>query len=241
MDNPLHKIKSDYYRSGLKNGFIGLALYLMVIVLGLSGCDRKPESVDLPLSKHDSGGGFSKTIVALGDSLTAGLGVDENQAYPAQLERKLLAHGYNIKVINAGISGETSSGTLSRIDWIISALKPDIVILVIGANDGLRGIDTTVLSRNLDGIISTLKEHGIRILLGGMQMLPNLGPEYAKAFAQVYPKMANKYNVPLIPFFLEGVGGEKQLNQSDGIHPTAKGYAIIVKHLYPYVLKLIKD
>jgi len=241
MDNPPHQIHSANCRSAIKTGLKSLVIWFLLILPGFSGCSRDHDSAKSHPSIHETSAGFSKTIVAVGDSLTEGLGVDENQSYPAQLGKKLLKDGYNIKVINAGISGETSSGTLSRIDWVLSALKPDIVIVVTGANDGLRGIDTKVLSKNLDSIVGTLKRHGVKVLLGGMQMLPNLGPEYAKSFAQVYPQIAKKYNIPLIPFFLEGVGGEKQLNQNDGIHPTAEGYAVIVQHIYPYVLKLVKN
>jgi acyl-CoA thioesterase I len=179
------------------------------------------------------------TIVAVGDSLTAGLGVDENLAYPSLIEKKLAADGHFFKVVNAGISGETSSGTLSRINWVISSLKPDMVILVIGANDGMRGIDSNLLKQNLDQIISTLKEKDIQIIMGGMKMLPNLGPDYVKEFERVYPKIADKHNIPLIPFFLQGVAGEAKLNQPDGIHPTAQGYTVIVDHIYPYVLEAV--
>ena len=178
-------------------------------------------------------------IVAVGDSLTAGLGVDENLAYPSLIEKRLEADGHFLKVVNAGISGETSSGTLSRINWVISSLKPDMVILVTGANDGLRGIDSKLLKQNLDQIIAILKENHIRIILGGMKMLPNLGPGYVKEFERVYPEMADKHHIPLIPFFLKGVAGEVKLNQPDGIHPTAQGYTVIVDHIYPYVLEAV--
>ena len=178
-------------------------------------------------------------IVAVGDSLTAGLGLDEKLAYPSLIEKKLEADGHFLKVINAGISGETSSGTLSRINWVISSLKPDMVILVIGANDGLRGIDSKLLKQNLDQIIAILKKKDIQTILGGMKMLPNLGPKYTKEFEQVYPEIAGKHNIPLIPFFLEGVAGEVKLNQPDGIHPTAQGYKVIVDHIYPYVLEAV--
>ena len=178
-------------------------------------------------------------IVAVGDSLTAGVGVDENLAYPSLIEKRLKADGHFLKVVNAGISGETSSGTLSRINWVISSLKPDMVILVTGANDGLRGIDPKLLKQNLDQIIAILKGKNIQTILGGMKMLPNLGPKYTKEFEQVYAEVAGKHNIPLIPFFLEGVAGEVKLNQPDGIHPTAQGYKVIVDHIYPYVLEAV--
>jgi len=210
------------------------------MVLGTAGCDRPPESTGPAPKAAAPQSPVSKTIVALGDSLTAGLGVDETHAYPSLLEDRLTADGYGVEVINAGISGETSSGTLSRIDWVISSLDPDIVILVIGANDGMRGIDPGLIESNLDRIISALVERNIDVILGGMKMLPNLGPAYARAFERLYPEMAEKHPITLIPFFLEGVAGETAFNQPDGIHPTPRGYGVIVDHIYPYVLRLIE-
>ncbi|MEE8397669.1 MAG: arylesterase [Desulfobacterales bacterium] len=213
------------------------------VVLGLSiaGCSRQPEPTDPAPASPVAGRSYSRTVVALGDSLTAGLGVDETDAYPARLERRLIADGYDLKVVNAGISGETSSGTLSRINWVIASLKPDIVILVIGANDGMRGIDPDLLRNNLDQILSVLSENDIDVILGGMKMLPNLGPAYAGEFERVYPEMSQKHHIALIPFFLEGVAGEPRLNQSDGIHPNPEGYRIIVDHIYPHILKSINN
>jgi acyl-CoA thioesterase I len=182
----------------------------------------------------------SGTIVAVGDSLTAGLGVDEDQAYPARLERKLKANGHDWRVVNAGVSGETSSGTLSRIEWVISSLDPDIVILETGANDGLRGIEPRLLHDNLDKLVAVLKKNRIEVVLAGMRMLPNLGPEYVAAFGRIYPQVARGHEVILVPFFLQGVAGDRRLNQPDGIHPTAEGYARIVEHIYPYVLQAIQ-
>lgn len=225
-------------------------VFLLMPVL-FTGCEQKQDtgrSNRIPDQATGQAGGralpestraIKGTIVAVGDSLTAGLGVDENLAYPSLIEKKLAADGHFFKVVNAGISGETSSGTLSRINWVISSLKPDMVILVIGANDGMRGIDSNLLKQNLDQIISTLKEKDIQIIMGGMKMLPNLGPDYVKEFERVYPKIADKHNIPLIPFFLQGVAGEAKLNQPDGIHPTAQGYTVIVDHIYPYVLEAV--
>jgi acyl-CoA thioesterase-1 len=176
----------------------------------------------------------------VGDSLTAGLGVDESEAYPAQLQRKLAADGYDFNVVNAGVSGETSSGTLTRIEWVISTLKPDIIILETGANDGLRGIDPDILRKNLDRIVSVIKANNIEVILCGMKMLPNLGPEYSNAFTRIYPEIAQKHAIPLVPFFLEGVAGDPRFNQPDRLHPTSKGYRRIVDHIYPYVLDMIK-
>ncbi len=215
-------------------------LFIALFFLYLIGCSNASESDGAATKTTASKQPSSKTIVAVGDSLTAGLGVNESAAYPALLQRKLADDGYHFNVVNAGVSGETSSGTLSRIEWVISVLKPDIIILETGANDGLRGIDPDVLRKNLDRIVSVIKTNHIKVLLCGMEMLPNLGPEYTKTFARVYPEIARKYAIPLIPFFLEGVAGDPRLNQPDGLHPTAKGYRRIVDHIYPYVLDVIK-
>jgi len=178
-------------------------------------------------------------IVALGDSLTAGLGLNERDAWPAQLERRLRAAGLRWKVINAGISGETSSGARARLAWVLG-LKPDIMVLETGANDGLRGIPTQVLQANLDSMLATLGENRVTTVLAGMQMLRNLGPSYTSAFARVYPDLAQKHRAILIPFFLEGVAANPALNQSDGLHPTAEGYRIVTDLVYPRILDAIE-
>lgn len=181
---------------------------------------------------------FEGTIVAAGDSLTAGYGLSEREAYPAQLERKLNQNGYRWKVVNAGISGETSSGLLSRVDWILK-LKPDIVILGTGANDGLRGVDPKVTRANLDKTVARLQEKGVTVVLAGMRMVTNMGPTFTRDFAANYTAIAKKHHLILIPFFLEGVAGDPALNQQDGIHPIARGYQIITDRVYPYVTKAI--
>jgi len=228
-------------RTGIRLRKALQAIFLIaILLLYLIGCSNESASNDTASKTTVSKETTRKTIVAVGDSLTAGLGVDESMAYPALLQRKLAGDGYHFNVVNAGVSGETSSGTLSRIKWVISSLKPDIIILETGANDGLRGIDTAVLRKNLDRIVSIIKAHHIKVLLCGMKMLPNLGPEYVKAFARIYPEVARKYAIPLMPFFLEDVAGDPRFNQPDGLHPTAKGYRRIVDHIYPYVLDVIK-
>jgi acyl-CoA thioesterase-1 len=206
-----------------------------------NGCNADSTATDnalTPTAKAPPA--FDGTIAAVGDSLTAGFGVDEASAYPARLERKLHDGGYHYRVINAGVSGETSSGARSRIEWVITSLKPDIVILETGANDGLRGIDPRVLETNLDHICTVLKQNNIQILLAGMHMLPNLGPEYTRAFSTIYPKVAKQHQAVFMPFFLKEVAGNTQLNQPDRIHPTAQGYMRITENLYPYVLEVIE-
>ena len=202
------------------------------------GCDR-PSQEGAARPAADAGETALGVIVCMGDSLTAGYGVDENQAYPALLEKRLHETGLTYTVINAGISGETSSGALSRLDWMLT-LNPDIVILETGANDGLRGVDPALTRRNIETIVSDLQARGIIVVLAGMQMVRNLGPDFTRAFSAIYPDIARQNDLILMPFFLEGVAGRPSLNQADGIHPTPEGYRIIIANLYPYVLEAIQ-
>jgi len=217
----------------------GLAL-LIGISLILSGCSQESPVETTIVVTQPPASAYAGTIVAVGDSLTAGLGVAEEQAYPAQLARRLQTEGYNYQVINAGVSGETSSGALSRIEWVVSSLRPDIVILETGANDGLRGLDPDLLKTNLDRLVSSLTARNIQVIMAGMLMLPNLGPDYTRAFSEIYPQIAKKHGVIFIPFFLDGVAGEPHLNQPDRLHPTADGYTRIVETVYPYVVRSIE-
>ena len=206
--------------------------------LVMIGCDNPPQEIAAPsppaaVSNH-------RVIVCMGDSLTAGYGVDEAQAYPALLEARLREAGFSYQVINAGVSGETSSGALSRLDWMLT-LDPDIVILETGANDGLRGVDPALTRRNVEEIVARLKAKNIIVVLAGMQMVRNLGPEFTRSFGAIYPEIARASELILIPFFLEGVAGRSDLNQADGIHPTAEGYRIIVDHIQPYIVQAIES
>jgi len=177
------------------------------------------------------------TILALGDSLTEGLGVDSDANYPAQLEASLKELGYtNAKVINSGLSGETSTGLVNRLDWVAQT-KPDITILTIGANDAMRGLDVATIEENIRTAIKSLQDNGSEVILGGMSIYDNLGNDYVAAFSDIYPRVAEGMNVPLIPFFLEGVGGDPDLNQADAIHPTKDGYTIIVNDNILPILK----
>jgi len=207
---------------------------ILFLILFVPGCGDESTPPYVPKTPEYEG-----IIVAIGDSLTEGLGVAEEFAYPALLEKKLQSGGYHYRVINAGVSGETSSGTLARIKWVLT-LKPDIVILVIGANDGFRGIDPELIKTNILTIVRVLKENKVTVLLGGMQMGQNLGKEYITAFEKLYPLVAREENVGLVPFFLTGVAANPNLNQADGIHPTAKGYRVAVDHIFPYVIEAIK-
>ena len=189
---------------------------------------QTPESTQSNESTNSAEQQAPLTILALGDSLTEGLGVDNNANYPAQLEARLQELGYkDVKVINSGLSGETSTGLVNRLDWVLQT-KPDITILTIGANDAIRGIDVATVEANIRTAIKRLQDGGSEVILGGMQIYDNLGADYVESFAAIYPRVAKDMNVTLIPFFLDGVGGDAELNQADAIHPTKKGYTIIV-------------
>ena len=207
---------------------------ILFLVLFVPGCGDESTPPSDPKAPEYEG-----TIVAVGDSLTEGLGVVEELAYPALLEKKLWSDGYHYRVINAGVSGETSSGTLARIKWVLT-LKPNIVILVIGANDGFRGIDPELIKTNILSIVRVFKEKKVTVLLGGMRMGHNLGEEYVTAFEKNYPLVARQENIGLVPFFLTGVAANPNLNQADGIHPTAEGYRVVVDHIFPYVIEAIE-
>jgi len=177
-------------------------------------------------------------IVAFGDSLTAGLGVKPEQSYPARLEARLRAEGYSYRVVNAGVSGDTTAGGLRRIDWALRN-KPDVVIVALGANDALRALDLGSVHANLDAIVVRFQKAGVRVLLAGMEVPPNYGARYARDFRAIYADVARKRGVAFMPFLLDGVAANPALNQPDGIHPTAEGYAVIVNRLWPYLRPLL--
>lgn len=179
-------------------------------------------------------------VVFLGDSLTAGLGLNEDQAYPSLLGRKLQQEGLPIRVINAGVSGDTTAGGLSRLSWLLNQ-HPDVVVVALGGNDGLRGLPVEEAEHNLREIVRRCQEAGARVLLLGLQMPPNYGPEYTSRFAAMYPKIAKDMNAGLLPFMLAGVGGVARLNQMDGIHPTAAGQEIVAKNVLPYLEKVLRQ
>jgi acyl-CoA thioesterase-1 len=173
-------------------------------------------------------------LVALGDSLTAGYGLPQEAAFPAVLERALKAKGYRVEIANAGVSGDTASAGLDRLDWSVPD-GTDGVIVELGANDMLRGVDPAVPRRAIDTIVERLKQRGIPVMLAGIFASRNLGPDYTAKFDRIYPEIAKKHDLVLYPFFLDGVAGERSLNLQDGIHPTAKGIEIIVARILPTV------
>ena len=177
-------------------------------------------------------------IVAFGDSLTAGLGVTPEDSYPARLQAKLRAEGYTYRVVNAGSSGDTTAGGLRRVDWALRN-KPEVVIVALGANDGLRGQDLASVRANLDAIVARFQKAGARVLVAGMEMPPNYGARYTADFRRLYAEVARKRGAAFMPFLLDGVAGNPRLNQPDGIHPTAEGYRVVVDHLWPILQPLL--
>ncbi len=181
-----------------------------------------------------------RVILALGDSLTAGYGLTQQDSFPARLQAALRAAGVDARVVNAGVSGDTSAGALRRVDWLM-AQKPDLVIVEFGGNDGLRGLDPAETLRNLEGVIVKVRRHGARVLLAGMLAPPNLGRDYGAAFNAVFPELAKRHKVDFYPFFLDGVAAKPALNLADGIHPNAKGVSVIVERILPYVRRALGE
>lgn len=221
-----------------------ICFLLLLSFLGWSGCQGSPAPADVERgakvsSPLPSPPGKEHVIVTFGDSLTAGLGIGLDEAYPAVLARKIKDAGYPYRVINAGVSGETTAGGLRRVHWILEN-RPEIVILELGVNDGLRGLAIDQTEKNLAAMIELLQEEDVQVVLAGMRLPPNYGKEYTEAFKSLFPKLAARYHLPLIPFFLEGVAARSSLNQADGIHPTAQGYQVIVDHLLPTIEPLLK-
>lgn len=179
------------------------------------------------------------TIIMLGDSLTEGYGLDKEQAFPALTQEILSGKGYDVKIINAGVSGSTSASALARLQWLIGA-KPTHMFLELGANDGLRGLSTDAMKKNLDAAIKFAKEKNIEPLLAGMKLPPNYGVEYSKRFEKVFSELSKEHKIPLMPFFLEGIAGDRSLNLPDGIHPNAKGHKILGKNVADFLEKNIK-
>jgi acyl-CoA thioesterase I len=177
-------------------------------------------------------------ILDFGDSLTAGYGLPAGEAFPARLEGWLHKRGIEARVVNAGVSGDTTAGGLARLDWALSD-KPDFVILALGANDALRGIDPSNVRDNLEKMLRKIEASGAKVLLIGMLAPPNWGEDYKRAFDRIFPELAKAYHLPLYPFFLEGVAMKPELNQADGLHPNERGVAVLVDRIAPVVAGLI--
>jgi acyl-CoA thioesterase I len=177
-------------------------------------------------------------LLVLGDSLTAGLGLAPTQAFPARLQEALVQRGHKVRVINAGVSGDTSAGGLARLDWVL-ADKPQAAIVELGANDGLRGLDINAMRANLSAVLKRLETEQVKVLLAGMKAPPNYGMAYTREYEQAFSALATEHDVIFYPFFLDGVVALRELNLGDGVHPNAKGVDIIVANILPYVEKLL--
>ena len=227
--------------------FVGLAPFLACARNGTGAASPRPErTVATPApappaapaatsaaaspasSVRDEANAEAPLVVFLGDSLTAGLGLEEDEAYPFLVGAELERRGAPIRVINAGISGDTSAGGLERLDWLLSQ-EPDVLFVALGANDGLRGLSVPALERNLRRIVERSRAAGARVVLAGMKMPPNYGDDYTRRFEAVYPRLADELDVPLLPFLLEGVGANPDLNLPDGLHPNASGQRAIAR------------
>ena len=222
---------------------VRLVVLCVVLLCWLAACGGEtatPTPTSAPAATVAPTLASAGVIVAMGDSLTEGLGVNMADAYPAQLERKLQADGYHYTVINAGVSGETTSGALARVNWVLT-LRPKLVILATGGNDSLRALDPALTKANIRNLVQTFQSAGVPVVLAGMQTVQNLGEEYTNTFRAIYPAVAEEYHLILIPFFLEGVAGDPKLNQQDFIHPTAAGYKIVVETIYPYIVQGIEQ
>jgi acyl-CoA thioesterase-1 len=220
----------------------------MFFVPLLGGCDNTEQSAPPPASAPEptpattTAPNTSKKprVVFLGDSLTAGYGVERDQAYPTIVAEMLKNDGLDIDAVNAGVSGDTTAGGLRRLDWLLKQ-KPDILVVGLGGNDGLRGVNLSDSEENLRQIITKTRASGAQVLLLGMMIPPNYGPDYTKQFAEIYPKLSKELNVPLVPFLLKDVGGEAKYNQRDGIHPTPEGHKIVAKNVEPQLRDLLRS
>lgn len=224
--------------------------FVCIVMLFLISCGQKTKkSKDNPPTKKYTAEdqkptkkSSDKVILCFGNSLTAGLGLKSTEAFPALIQNKIDSLGYDYKVVNAGLSGETTASGKNRINWVLKQ-NVDIFILELGANDGLRGIPLTETRQNLQDIIDTVKSKNpnTSIILAGMQIPPNMGQDYTSQFRNIFPKLAQKNDIALIPFLLEGVAGNPDLNQSDGIHPTAEGYEIVSDNVWKVLKNILEQ
>src|SRR5450755_2531872 len=223
-----------------------LPLINLVLLLVIVSCHNNKQGIN---SKQRQAGKNNpvisaakiKTILFFGNSITAGYGVDPSEAFPALIQKKIDSLKLNYKVINGGVSGETSSGGNSRVNWILRQ-PVDIFVLELGGNDGLRGIPLAETKKNLQAIIDKVKAKypGVKLVLAGMQIPPNMGQQYATEFKNLYPGLAEENRIALIPFLLQGVGGDPKLNQQDGIHPTAEGHKIVAENVWNLLKTMMK-
>ncbi len=226
----------------MKNLNILSFLFFLIFLSCGESAQKEAEAESIEVSEAESEvPKMTKTILFFGDSLTAAMGLDPSEGYPAEIQDKIDSLELNYEVVNAGLSGETTAAGKNRIDWVLNQ-DVDVFVLALGANDGLRGIPVEETRRNLNAIIEIVREKnpGVEILLAGMQIPPNMGPEYTSDFKKLFPEVAEQNNIHLIPFLLEGVAGDPELNQQDGIHPTAEGYDIVAMNVWEVLEPVIR-
>lgn len=219
----------------------GAALVLLLgIISFLSSCGSTPEKKEAVADEQAAAATTKKSILFFGNSLTAGYGIDPEESFAGRIQTRLDSLKKEFRVINGGLSGETTAGGLSRLDWFLEE-EPYLFVLELGGNDGLRGIPLTETKKNLLAIVDKVqsKYPNTKIILAGMQIPPNMGKEYTEEFKAIYPAVAKEKNIELIPFLLEGVAGNPDLNLPDGIHPTPEGHRIVMETLWPYISKAL--
>src|SRR5262245_38078868 len=217
-------------------GFCGSLAIFGLLMFQCCELDSLANKTDTPPLKEP------RMVVCLGDSLTAGYGLDQAQAYPALLQKNIDALGWRFRVVNAGLSGETTAGGLRRLDWVLKR-RIDVLILALGANDALRGIPLETTRQNLDEILTHTRSKypGARFLVAGMLIPPNWGREYFNGFRAIFPQLAKKHGAALVPFLLDGVGGKPELNLPDGIHPTAEGHRVVASNVWKVLEPLLRS
>ena len=220
--------------------------YATLLLFILLSCgektDKKSQETTTEEPKTETKKSDEDVILFFGNSLTAGMGLEPSEAFPALIQNRLDSLGYDYEVVNAGLSGETTASGKNRIDWVLNQ-EVDVFVLELGANDGLRGIPIEETRRNLQDIIDIVKKKNpeTKIVLAGMQIPPNMGQDYTSEFRNIFPELAQKNNIALIPFLLEGVAGDPELNQQDGIHPTAQGYKIVRENVWNVLEGMLKE
>lgn len=225
----------------MKSRLNGFALTILLSIIAIiSSCDSNPEKTQAENAEQAAVSTVKKTILFFGNSLTAGYGIDPEESFAGRIQTRLDSLKKEYRVINGGLSGETTAGGLSRLDWFLEE-EPYLFVLELGGNDGLRGIPLTETKKNLLEIVDKVKAKypNTKIILAGMQIPPNMGQEYTEEFKAIYPAVAKEKNIELIPFLLEGVAGNPDLNLPDGIHPTPEGHKIVMETLWPYISKAL--
>jgi acyl-CoA thioesterase-1 len=225
----------------MKSRFNGVALLILLGISSfLSACSSNPEKTQAENGEQAAESTAKKTILFFGNSLTAGYGIDPEESFAGRIQSRLDSLKKEYRVINGGLSGETTAGGLSRLDWFLEE-EPYLFVLELGGNDGLRGIAISETKKNLLAIVDKVraKYPNTKIILAGMQIPPNMGKEYTEEFKAIYPAVAKEKNIELIPFLLEGVAGNPDLNLPDGIHPTPEGHRIVMETLWPFISKAL--